>query len=210
MATAKEYKEAFLSPLFATNPIALSVLGICSALAVTTKMDTALTMTIAVTAVLVCSNFAVSLIRNHIPSSIRMIVQMVIIAAMVMIVDLVLQAFAFKLSKSLSVFVSLIITNCIIMGRAEAFAMKNPPVLSIVDGLGNGLGYGLILMIVSFLREFFGSGTIFGFEVLKTVNNGGWYMPNGLMILAPSAFFIIGLIIWLFKTINPKLQEGDK
>lgn len=210
MATAKEYKEAFLSPLFATNPIALSVLGICSALAVTTKMDTALTMTIAVTAVLVCSNFAVSLIRNHIPSSIRMIVQMVIIAAMVMIVDLLLQAFAFKLSKSLSVFVSLIITNCIIMGRAEAFAMKNPPVLSIVDGLGNGLGYGLILMIVSFLREFFGSGTIFGFEVLKTVNNGGWYMPNGLMILAPSAFFIIGLIIWLFKTINPKLQEGDK
>ncbi len=210
MATAKEYKEAFLSPLFATNPIALSVLGICSALAVTTKMDTALTMTIAVTSVLVCSNFAVSLIRNHIPSSIRMIVQMVIIAAMVMIVDLVLQAFAFKLSKSLSVFVSLIITNCIIMGRAEAFAMKNPPLLSIVDGLGNGLGYGLILMIVSFLREFFGSGTIFGFEVLKTVNNGGWYMPNGLMILAPSAFFIIGLIIWLFKTINPKLQEGDK
>ena len=210
MATAKEYKEAFLSPLFATNPIAISVLGICSALAVTTKMDTALTMTIAVTAVLACSNFAVSLIRNHIPSSIRMIVQMVIIAAMVMMVDLVLQAFAFKLSKSLSVFVSLIITNCIIMGRAEAFAMKNPPVLSIVDGLGNGLGYGLILMIVSFFREFFGSGTIFGFEVLKTVNNGGWYMPNGLMILAPSAFFIIGLIIWLFKTINPKLQEGDK
>ena len=210
MATAKEYKEAFLSPLFATNPIALSVLGICSALAVTTKMDTALTMTIAVTAVLVCSNFAVSLIRNHIPSSIRMIVQMVIIAAMVMIVDLVLQAFAFKLSKSLSVFVSLIITNCIIMGRAEAFAMKNPPLLSVVDGLGNGFGYGLILMIVSFFREFFGSGTIFGFEVLKTVNNGGWYMPNGLMILAPSAFFIIGLIIWLFKTINPKLQEGEK
>ena len=210
MATAKEYKEAFLSPLFATNPIALSVLGICSALAVTTKMDTALTMTIAVTAVLACSNFAVSLIRNHILSSIRMIVQMVIIAAMVMIVDLVLQAFAFKLSKSLSVFVSLIITNCIIMGRAEAFAMKNPPVLSIVDGLGNGFGYGLILMIVSFFREFFGSGTIFGFEVLKTVNNGGWYMPNGLMILAPSAFFIIGLIIWLFKTINPKLQEGEK
>ena len=210
MATAKEYKEAFLSPLFATNPIALSVLGICSALAVTTKMDTALTMTIAVTSVLVCSNFAVSLIRNHIPSSIRMIVQMVIIAAMVMIVDLVLQAFAFKLSKSLSVFVSLIITNCIIMGRAEAFAMKNPPLLSIVDGLGNGFGYGLILMIVSFFREFFGSGTIFGFTVLKTVNNGGWYMPNGLMILAPSAFFIIGLIIWLFKTINPKLQEGEK
>lgn len=210
MATAKEYKEAFLSPLFATNPIALSVLGICSALAVTTKMDTALTMTIAVTSVLVCSNFAVSLIRNHIPSSIRMIVQMVIIAAMVMIVDLVLQAFAFKLSKSLSVFVSLIITNCIIMGRAEAFAMKNPPLLSVVDGLGNGFGYGLILMIVSFFREFFGSGTIFGFEVLKTVNNGGWYMPNGLMILAPSAFFIIGLIIWLFKTINPKLQEGEK
>jgi Na+-transporting NADH:ubiquinone oxidoreductase subunit D len=173
-------------------------------------MDTALTMTIAVTSVLVCSNFAVSLIRNHIPSSIRMIVQMVIIAAMVMIVDLVLQAFAFKLSKSLSVFVSLIITNCIIMGRAEAFAMKNPPLLSIVDGLGNGFGYGLILMIVSFFREFFGSGTIFGFEVLKTVNNGGWYMPNGLMILAPSAFFIIGLIIWLFKTINPKLQEGEK
>lgn len=210
MATAKEYKEAFLSPLFETNPIALSVLGICSALAVTTKMDTALTMTIAVTAVLVCSNFAVSLIRNHIPSSIRMIVQMVIIAAMVMIVDLVLQAFAFKLSKSLSVFVSLIITNCIIMGRAEAFAMKNPPLLSVVDGLGNGFGYGLILMIVSFFREFFGSGTIFGFTVLKTVNNGGWYMPNGLMILAPSAFFIIGLLIWLFKTINPKLQEGEK
>ena len=210
MATAKEYKEAFLNPLFVTNPIAISVLGICSALAVTTKMDTALTMTIAVTAVLACSNFAVSLIRNHIPSSIRMIVQMVIIAAMVMIVDLVLQAFAFKLSKSLSVFVSLIITNCIIMGRAEAFAMKNPPLLSIVDGLGNGFGYGLILLTVSFFREFFGSGTIFGFEVLKTVNNGGWYMPNGLMILAPSAFFIIGLIIWLFKTINPKLQEGDK
>ncbi len=207
MITSKEYKEAFLSPLFNTNPIAIGVLGICSALAVTTKMDTAFTMGLAVTSVLVCSNFAISLIRNQIPSSIRMIVQMVIIAAMVMIVDLVLQAFAFKLSKSLSVFVSLIITNCIIMGRAEAFAMKNPPLLSIVDGLGNGFGYSLILLSVAFIREFLGSGSVFGITIMKTINNGGWYMPNGLMVLAPSAFFIIGMLIWLFKTINPNLQK---
>lgn len=209
MPTAKEYKEALLSPLFKTNPIVISVLGICSSLAVTTKMDTALTMAIAVTAVTMCSNYAISLIRNHIPASIRMIVQMVIIAAMVMIVDLILQAYTFKLSKSLSVFVGLIITNCILMGRAEAFAMKNPPLLSAVDGIGNGLGYGIILLSVSFIRELLGSGSLFGITIFQTINNGGWYMPCGLMILAPSAFFIIGMIIWLFKTINPKLQEGE-
>lgn len=207
MAIPKEYKDAFLSPLFLDNPIAIGVLGICSSLAVTTKLDTALTMSIAVMLVTAFSNYFISLIRNHIPSSIRMIVQMVIIAALVMMVDLILQAYVPKLSKSLSVFVSLIITNCIIMGRAEAFAMKNPPLLSFVDGLGNGAGYGLILLVVAFIRELLGSGTVFGFTVLKTVNNGGWYTPNGLMVLAPSAFIIIGCIIWFMKTYNPKLQE---
>lgn len=207
MAIPKEYKEAFLSPLFNANPIAIGVLGICSSLAVTTKLDTAFTMMIAVTLVTAFSNLFISLIRNHIPSSIRMIVQMVIIAALVMMVDLILQAYVPKLSKSLSVFVSLIITNCIIMGRAEAFAMKNPPLLSLVDGIGNGVGYGLILLVVAFIRELIGSGTVFGITILKTVNNGGWYMPNGLMVLAPSAFIIIGCIIWFMKTYNPKLQE---
>lgn len=207
MAIPKEYKEAFLSPLFNANPITIGVLGICSSLAVTTKLDTALTMMIAVTLVTAFSNYFISLIRNHIPSSIRMIVQMVIIAALVMMVDLILQAYVPKLSKSLSVFVSLIITNCIIMGRAEAFAMKNPPLLSFVDGIGNGVGYGLVLLVVAFIRELIGSGTVFGITILKTVNNGGWYMPNGLMVLAPSAFIIIGCIIWFIKSYNPKLQE---
>lgn len=193
-------KEIVLDPLINNNPIALQILGICSALAVTTGMQTALVMTLAVTFVTAFSNFFVSLIRQHIPSSIRIIVQMTVIASLVIVVDQVLKAVAYDVSKQLSVFVGLIITNCIVMGRAEAFAMKNPPVLSFVDGIGNGLGYGLVLMVVAFFRELLGAGKLFGIVILPTVNNGGWYEPNGMMLLAPSAFFLIGLLIWAVRS----------
>jgi Na+-transporting NADH:ubiquinone oxidoreductase subunit D len=199
MAAIKE-REALIDPLFKNNPIALQVLGICSALAVTTKMETALVMTLAVIFVLVASNVAVSAIRSYIPSSIRIIVQLTIIASLVIITDQFLKAYVYGISKQLSVFVGLIITNCIIMGRAEAFAMQNSPRLSLIDGLGNGLGYGLILMVVAFLRELFGSGKIFGMTVLRPVTEGGWYEPNGLMVLAPAAFFLIGCFIWVVRS----------
>ncbi len=189
-------KEILISPIFNNNPIALQILGICSALAVTTGMQTALVMTLAVTLVTAFSNLFVSLIRNQIPGSIRIICQMAIIASLVIVVDQVLKAYAYDISKQLSVFVGLIITNCIVMGRAEAFAMKNPPLPSFIDGIGNGLGYGVILMVVAFFRELLGAGKLFGVVVFETVNNGGWYTPNGLMLLAPSAFFLIGLLIW--------------
>ncbi len=193
-------KNALFDPLFENNPIVLQVLGICSALAVTTKMDTALVMSFAVIAVLTLSNLSVSLIRNQIPSSIRIIVQLTIIASLVIITDQVLKAYVYDISKQLSVFVGLIITNCIIMGRAEAFAMQNGPRLSLLDGVGNGLGYALILMATAFLRELFGSGTVFGQVVLPKVTDGGWYHPNGLMVSSAGAFFIIGLFIWLLRT----------
>jgi Na+-transporting NADH:ubiquinone oxidoreductase subunit D len=196
-----------LDPLVDNNPIALQVLGICSALAVTSSLKVALVMTIAVTLVTAFASMFISIIRNHIPGSIRIIVQMVIIASLVILVDQVLKAYAFEISKTLSVFVGLIITNCIVMGRAEAFAMKNPPLDSFIDGIGNGLGYGLILMLVGFIRELFGSGSLFGVTIFETVNNGGWYVPNGMLLLPPSAFFIIGLIIWAFRTWKPEQVE---
>jgi Na+-transporting NADH:ubiquinone oxidoreductase subunit D len=194
-------------PMVDKNPITLQVLGICSALAVTSSLQVAFVMSIAVTLVTGFASFFISIIRNQIPGSIRIIVQMVIIASLVIIVDQVLKAYAFEISKTLSVFVGLIITNCIVMGRAEAFAMKNPPIASFIDGVGNGLGYGLILMLVGFVRELFGAGTLFGITVLPTVNNGGWYVPNGLLLLPPSAFFVIGLIIWVFRSWKPEQVE---
>ncbi len=193
-------KKIVLDPLLDNNPITLQILGICSALAVTTSLAPALLMSAAVTAVLILSNASVSVIRHHVPSSIRIIVMMTIIASLVIIVDQVLKAFAFDLAKRLTVFVGLIITNCIVLGRAEAFAMKNGVGLSILDGLGNALGYSLILIIVATCRELFGSGTLLGYQILPLVTAGGWYYPNGLMLLAPSAFFIIGLLIWGIRT----------
>ncbi len=203
----KETKDVLVNPIFVQNPIALRVLGICSALAVTTKLEPTLVMCISVTAVVACSNAAVALIRNHIPNSIRIIVQMTIIASLVIIVDQILQAVVYDISKQLSVFVGLIITNCIVMGRAEGYAMKNNVRMSFLDGIGNGLGYSVLLLAVAFLREFIGSGTLFNVEILKTVNNGGWYVPNGLMLLPPSAFFIIGLLIWALRTWKPDQVE---
>lgn len=203
-------KSVLTTPLTRNNPIALQVLGICSALAVTTSMSVSLVMTLAVIFVCAFSNLFVSLIRQHIPSSIRIIVQMTIIASLVIVVDQVLKAFAYEMSKQLSVFVGLIITNCIVMGRAEGFAMQNTPGLSFLDGIGNGLGYGLILMLVGFIRELFGSGSVFGFTVLETVQNGGWYVPNGLLLLPPSAFFIIGLLIWAIRGMHPEQVEANE
>jgi Na+-transporting NADH:ubiquinone oxidoreductase subunit D len=193
-------KKIVLDPLLDNNPITLQILGICSALAVTTSLAPALLMSAAVTAVLILSNASVSVIRHHVPSSIRIIVMMTIIASLVIIVDQVLKAFAFDVAKRLTVFVGLIITNCIVLGRAEAFAMKNGVWLSILDGLGNALGYSLILIIVAACRELFGSGTLLGYQMLPLITAGGWYTPNGLMLLAPSAFFIIGFLIWGIRT----------
>jgi len=201
-------KKVLTEPLVANNPITLQVLGICSALAVTSQMSTSLIMAVALTSVTACSSAAISSIRNHIPSSIRIIVQMTIIASLVIVVDQVLKAFAYDVSKQLSVFVGLIITNCIVMGRAEAYAMKNPPMASFMDGIGNGLGYSLILVIVAFFRELLGSGKLLGIEVFPLIKDGGWYEPNGMMLLPPSAFFLIGLIIWVFRQWKPDQNEA--
>ncbi|PQO30102.1 NADH:ubiquinone reductase (Na(+)-transporting) subunit D [Blastopirellula marina] len=202
-------KDVLLSPVFTNNPIALQVLGICSALAVTSKLDKALTMALAVTIVTGFSNLSVSLVRKFIPSSIRIIVQMTIIASLVIVVDQFLKAYAFNVAKEMSVFVGLIITNCIVMGRAEAYAMKNEPGISFLDGIGNGLGYSMILLVVAFFRELFGSGNLFGISVLEKVSDGGWYVPNGLMLLPPSAFFLIGIIIWVLRTFRPDQVETE-
>ncbi|MFI8735630.1 Na+-transporting NADH:ubiquinone oxidoreductase subunit D [Pseudomonas sp. NFACC19-2] len=193
-------KEVLLNPVFNNNPIGLQILGICSALAVTSNLQTALVMSAALTLVTGFSNLFISMIRSQIPSSIRMIVQMVIIASLVIVVDQVLKAYAFSLSKQLSVFVGLIITNCIVMGRAEAFAMQNPPVLSFFDGIGNGLGYSAFLIALGIIRELFGAGKLMGYEVFSVVNDGGWYQPNGMLLLPPSAFFLIGLFIWAIRS----------
>ncbi len=189
-------KQVLLDPIFNNNPIGLQILGICSALAVTSNLKTALVMSVALTLVTAFSNMFISMIRSQIPSSIRMIVQMVIIASLVIVVDQVLKAYAYSLSKQLSVFVGLIITNCIVMGRAEAFAMSNPPVISFFDGIGNGLGYSAMLIVLGIVRELFGAGKLMGYTILPVVNDGGWYLPNGMLLLPPSAFFLIGLIIW--------------
>jgi Na+-transporting NADH:ubiquinone oxidoreductase subunit D len=203
-------KSVLTAPIFQNNPIALQILGICSALAVTTSLSVSMVMALAVIFVTAFSNLFVSLIRNHIPSSIRIIVQMTIIASLVIVVDQILKAFAYEMSKQLSVFVGLIITNCIVMGRAEGFAMSNTPGLSFLDGIGNGLGYGLVLMVVGFVRELLGSGSIFGFTVLQTVQDGGWYVTNGLLLLPPSAFFIIGLMIWVMRSIDTEQVEENE
>ncbi len=202
-------REALLDPLFNNNPIALQVLGICSALAVTTQLKTSFVMSMAVIFVLLGSNVAISLIRNHVPSSIRIIVQLTIIASLVIVTDQFLKAFVYDISKQLSVFVGLIITNCIIMGRAEAYAMQNSVRLSALDAVGNGFGYALVLMAVAFARELFGSGKLFGFTILQTVNEGGWYVPNGLMVLAPAAFFLIGGFIWVVRSFKPEQVEEE-
>ncbi len=204
---AQTRRTLLIDPLVDNNPITLQVLGICSALAVTSSLKVSMVMAIAVTLVTGFSSMFISVLRNQIPGSIRIIVQMVIIASLVIVVDQVLKAYAYDISKTLSVFVGLIITNCIVMGRAEAFAMKNPPIESFVDGVGNGLGYGLILMLVGTVRELFGAGSLFGVTILQTVNNGGWYVPNGLLLLPPSAFFVIGLLIWGFRTWKPAQVE---
>ncbi|MDQ2191131.1 NADH:ubiquinone reductase (Na(+)-transporting) subunit D [Vibrio sp. A14(2019)] len=210
MANAKEMKKSLLAPVLDNNPIALQVLGVCSALAVTTKLETAFVMTLAVIFVTAFSNLFVSIIRNHIPNSVRIIVQMAIIASLVIVVDQFLKAFLYDISKQLSVFVGLIITNCIVMGRAEAFAMKSAPLPSLIDGIGNGLGYGFVLITVAFFRELLGSGQLFGLEVLPLVSNGGWYQPNGMMLLAPSAFFLIGFLIWAIRTVKPTQVEAKE
>ena len=202
-----ETKKILTEPLVSSNPITLQVLGICSALAVTSQMSTSLIMAVALTAVTACSSAAISSIRNHIPGSIRIIVQMTIIASLVIVVDQVLKAFAYEISKQLSVFVGLIITNCIVMGRAEAYAMKNPPMASFIDGIGNGLGYSLILVIIAFFRELLGSGKLLGIEIFPLVKDGGWYEPNGMMLLPPSAFFLIAFIIWVFRQWKPEQNE---
>ena len=194
-------------PLVKTNPLTAQVLGICSALAVTSKLETVLAMSAAVTLVTAFSSFSVSLIRKHIPSSIRIIVQMTIIASLVILADQILKAFFFEISKSMSVYVGLIITNCIIMGRAEGFALQNSPVKSFIDGIGNGIGYSIVLIFIGVFRELLGSGTLLGYTILPLIKNGGWYQTNGLMVLAPSAFFIIAIFIWIVRTIDPSQQE---
>ncbi|MFP5383220.1 MAG: NADH:ubiquinone reductase (Na(+)-transporting) subunit D [Gammaproteobacteria bacterium] len=207
VAEKNDAKSVLLSPIFNNNPIMLQVLGICSALAVTSNLNTAIVMAIALTLVTGFSNLFISMVRNITPSSIRMIVQMVIIASLVIVVDQILKAYAYGISKQLSVFVGLIITNCIVMGRAEAFAMKNPPGISFLDGIGNGLGYSALLIALGFVRELFGAGKLLGYEVLPLVKNGGWYEPNGLLLLPPSAFFLIGLMIWALRAWKPEQQE---
>ena len=203
-----EAQKVVADPLLDNNPIALQVLGVCSALAVTTSLATALIMCFALTAVTACSNATISMIRNHIPSSIRIIVQMTIIASLVIVVDQLLKAYAFDTSKQLSVFVGLIITNCIVLGRAEAFAMKNGVGLSFLDGIGNGLGYSVILIFVGIFRELFGAGKLLGYTIFPLVTEGGWFTPIGIMLLPPSAFFLIGLFIWGLRAW--KTQQVEK
>ena len=210
MAKSSNLKEVLTSPIVNNNPIALQILGVCSALAVTSKLETALVMTLAVMFVTAFSNMFISMIRNYIPNSVRIIVQMAIIASLVIVVDQVLKAYAYGVSKQLSVYVGLIITNCIVMGRAEAYAMKNSPFPSFMDGIGNGLGYGFILMSVGAIRELFGSGALFGIEILPLTSNGGWYQSNGLLLLPPSAFFIIGGLIWIIRTVKPEQVESKE
>ena len=205
----KDQQAALIAPIIANNPIGVQVLGICSALAVTTRMDKALVMGIGVVLVTAFANLAVSLVRNWTPNNIRIIVQLAVIATLVIIVDQVLKAYLYEISLELSVYIGLIITNCIVMGRAEGYAMQNPPWQSFLDGVGNGVGYALVLLLVAFTRELTGAGKVFGFTVLPPATAGGWYTPNGLMLLAPSALFILALLVWLLRTLLPGLQEKD-
>ena len=203
----KKTKSILLDPLHVTNPVTLGVLGICSALAVTTGLKNSLVMCAALTFVLTGSNTIISLLRNKIPGSIRIITMLAVIASLVIVADQVMQAFSYSLSKQLSVYVGLIITNCIVMGRAEAFAMGNTPFASALDGLANSMGYSLVLIYVAIFRELFGSGKLMGFEVFAVTSEGGWYQPNGLMVLSPAAFFLIGIFIWIQRSVTPDLQE---
>ena len=205
----KKYKDILLDPIFNNNPIALQILGICSALAVTSKLETSIVMSFAVIFVISFSNLFVSLIRNHIASSIRILVEMTIIASLVIIADQLIKAFAYDVSKQLSVYVGLIITNCIVMGRAEAYALQNKPVVSFMDGVGNGIGYSFILLVVGFVRELFGAGKLLGFTIMPLTTEGGWYPSNGMFLMAPSAFFLIGLIIWAIRAFKPEQVEED-
>ncbi len=210
MATSTMNKTILIKPIFADNPIALQILGVCSALAVTTSLSVTLVMCVALTAVCAFSNLFISMLRNHMPSSIRIIIQMTIIASLVILVDQILKAVAYDVSKQLSVFVGLIITNCIVLGRAEAFASQNPPFPSFLDGIGNGLGYSVVLIVVGTLRELFGSGSLLGFQIMPMIENGGWYQSNGLMLLAPSAFFIIGFFIWVLRNqYEDQVEENE-
>lgn len=206
---AETKTELITRSIFQRNPIALLVLGICSALATTGQMNTAFVMSICVTLVVAFSNMTISLVRFQIPNSVRIGLQIMVIATLVILVDQILRAFYFELSKQLSIYVGLIITNCIVMGRAEGYAMSNPPIPSFFDGIGNGLGYGFILMSVAFVRELFGSGSLFGIEILPLTTNGGWYVRNGMLILPASAFFLIALLIWIMRTIDSSQQEKD-
>ena len=206
---SRKRRDILLNPLFNNNPIALQVLGICSALAVTTKMETALVMAVALTVVLSLSNVSISLLRHYVPTNVRIIFQLAVIASLVIITDQVLKAYLYAISKQLTVFVGLIITNCIVMGRAEAFAMQNGPADSLLDGIGNALGYDAVLLATAFFRELLGSGTLFGVPLLTKVTEGGWYYPNGLMVLSPGAFFFIGLLIWALRTWKPEQVEVE-
>ena len=206
---ATEVRRVLMDPLIQNNPIALQVLGICSALAVTTGMQTSFVMSVAVVAVTALSNLSISLLRNLIPTSIRIIVQLTIIASLVIVTDQILKAYVYEISKQLSVFVGLIITNCIIMGRAEAFAMQNPPLRSLIDGIGNGLGYAAILLVTGAFREILGAGSFWGIPVLPLASEGGWFVPNGLMSLSPGAFFVIGFLIWGLRTFRPEQNEAE-
>jgi len=205
----KAQRKILLDPLFTNNPIALQTLGICSALAVTTKLETALVMSAALTAVTGFSSLFVSLVRKWTPANVRIIVQLSIIASLVIVADQILKAYLFSTSKQLSVFVGLIITNCIVMGRAEGFAMKNPPGLSFLDGIGNGLGYSLILVYCAVFRELWGSGKLLGWPVFTPNTQGGWFTPNGLMLLSPAAFFLIALFIWGLRAVRPEQREEE-
>lgn len=209
LTLSKQERAALLDPVIGNNPIGVQVLGICSALAITTRLDKALVMGVGVTLVIALASFAVSLVRNYTPGSIRIIVQLSIIASLVIVFDQILKATLYELSLELSVFVGLIITNCIVMGRAEGYAMSNPPYRSFLDGIGNGLGYALVLLLVALARELFGAGRVFGFTLLPLAKDGGWYMPNGLMLLAPSALFLLGLLVWALRTWKPALQEKE-
>ncbi len=203
-------RDVLLEPILRNNPITLQVLGVCSALAVTTRMSTAFVMCLAVTGVLVGSNVTVSALRTRIPGDVRIIVQLTVIATLVIVTDQILKAFAYGISKELTVFVGLIITNCIVMGRAEGFAMKNGVVPSLLDGVGNAAGYSLILLVVAFFRELLGAGTLFGTTVLPSRATGGWYEPNGLLLLAPAAFFLIGCVIWIVRFLDPDQIEEEE
>ena len=202
-------KKTLFDPLFENNPIALQILGICSALSVTTKLESVLVMCLAVIVVTAFSNLSVSLIRNHVPSSIRIIVMMTIIASLVIVTDQILKAFVYDVAKSMSVYIGLIITNCIVMGRAEAYAMKNGPIMALVDGIGNGIGYSVVLIFVGIFRELFGSGKLLGYNIMTPISEGGWYQPNGMALLSPSAFFLIGIFIWILRTVKKDQVESS-